>query len=92
MLARMATSEILVVAKPIEACCYCWYTMHGDEPYPDVSSTICEPHTAWVIQRLAEQRAARRIAEGGCTSRKPLINWEMLATHPQALKKTGGKA
>jgi hypothetical protein len=64
MLERMATAAIPVVANPVEACCYCWYALHDDTPYPEKwSSTICPPHTVWQLQRLAEWRAQRKAAK-----------------------------
>ena len=61
MIERMATASIPDVAESVEQCCYCWYRLHRDMPYPDAwSSTICAAHSAWILQRLAEQRAESR--------------------------------
>jgi hypothetical protein len=60
MLERMVTAAIPDVAKPVEQCCYCWHRLHGEKPYPEQwSSTICNAHSHWLVQRLAEQRAMR---------------------------------
>ncbi len=54
---RVTTATIPDVAKPVEQCCYCWYKLHGDRPYPEQwSSTICNPHSTWLVQRLARRQ------------------------------------
>jgi hypothetical protein len=62
-IASMQPQTILTVVQPVEQCCYCWYLLHPQTPYPEEqSSTICNPHSAW-LERQALERRARRQAE-----------------------------
>ncbi len=59
-LASIAPQNILSVVQPLEECCYCWYLLHPDLPYPeDWSSTICTNHENWILTQLAARRASQ---------------------------------
>jgi hypothetical protein len=68
VLAAMPVQSILVVAQPVEQCCYCWYVLHPQQSYPEAqSSTICEPHSVWILASLSERRQRRAAAADGRT-------------------------
>lgn len=47
-----------MVARPDEACAWCWPHVHPGRPYPaEWSSTICQEHSAWVLAQLAARRS-----------------------------------
>ncbi len=56
-LEAMPPQDILIVAQPMEQCCYCWYTLHPGVPYPEEwSSTICPGHVTWLLAIAGERR------------------------------------
>jgi hypothetical protein len=49
--AAIPASAIPQVLVPVQACAYCWYTLHAHDgqPFPArLSSTICAEHEAWI--------------------------------------------
>jgi len=48
---------------PLIDCAWCWPLLHPDLPYPEQwSSTICETHSAWMLERHVQLRVARKHA------------------------------
>ena len=53
-----------MVARPVEACAWCWPHVHPGQSYPAAwSSTICQEHAAWVLAQSATRRRQRAAQE-----------------------------
>lgn len=66
VLAPLPPTKIPPVALPVEACMYCWYVLHPQQPYPETwSSTCCFGHRAWVETQLLARRQRRSVEKKG---------------------------
>lgn len=60
IVARDVTQAVYpIVARPLEACAWCWGNLHPGQPYPNQSSGICPEHVEWMLQQSAARRQRR---------------------------------